>query len=560
MQLSVRQRLYLLATIFTLSFVGYGSWSFYSLQQLKINGPLYAEVIEGKDLIADILPPPVYIIESYLTVLEQTLPNADQPALQQKLQRLADEYQTRRRFWQQQGLSPSLVQALDKADMFAAKFYQLAATAPSDSEQRRQLTELYQQHRLAIEQVVTLANQQVQTTEQKAAQLISRTITGLIVMFVAALAAVLTVAWRLQQSVQRPLDGMQHALRRIASQRDLTERVPVHRTDEFGQTAESVNQLLSQLAAVLELVYHDSQQVRSASEQLQQQAQRLVQSAASAETSSTLIESTLQTNDQHLSQLAQQSQHAAGTSSHSGELSTQGAATVQQANQALRSMGDEIAQSATIMQTLDAQTSSINQVVQLIGSVADQTNLLALNAAIEAARAGETGRGFAVVADEIRKLAEQTNKETGKIDSLIKTIQNEVENVKNHSEEVNKKVKVGFDLSQVVQSNINEIIENNRKNAEEIQEIGVSVTEQSTASKEITVAIGNIAESSGEIEQLSLVTTEIADEVKENIIKNQKYPVSICYHKSKSDIDSSLFDNIIKMNWKKINSYDSVKF
>ncbi|HAT41122.1 MAG TPA: hypothetical protein DCS87_05280 [Rheinheimera sp.] len=503
MQLSVRQRLYLLATIFTLSFVGYGSWSFYSLQQLKINGPLYAEVIEGKDLIADILPTPVYIIESYLTVLEQTLPNADQPALQQKLQRLADEYQTRRRFWQQQGLSPSLVQALDKADMFAAKFYQLAATTPSDSEQRRQLTELYQQHRLAIEQVVTLANQQVQTTEQKAAQLISRTITGLIVMFVAALAAVLTVAWRLQQSVQRPLDGMQHALRRIASQRDLTERVPVHRTDEFGQTAESVNQLLSQLAAVLELVYHDSQQVRSASEQLQQQAQRLVQSAASAETSSTLIESTLQTNDQHLSQLAQQSQHAAGTSSHSGELSTQGAATVQQANQALRSMGDEIAQSATIMQTLDAQTSSINQVVQLIGSVADQTNLLALNAAIEAARAGESGRGFAVVADEVRALAGKTSQATVQINQLIAQVQNTSHQANTRMQQVLTLALASGELASQAESSMQQITEKAQSVVGAVAQIQHEVTFQQQSSEKLLMT-------AGQVQQVAAVTADAA--------------------------------------------------
>ena len=44
-----------------------------------------------------------------------------------------------------------------------------------------------------------------------------------------------------------------------------------------------------------------------------------------------------------------------------------------------------------------------------------------------------------------------------------------------------------------------------------------------------------------------------------NILKIQKYPVSVCYHKTKNNIDDSLFDNVIKMNWKKINSYDSIK-
>ena len=37
---------------------------------VKVGGPLYADIIRGKDLIADILPPPEYIIESYLVVYE----------------------------------------------------------------------------------------------------------------------------------------------------------------------------------------------------------------------------------------------------------------------------------------------------------------------------------------------------------------------------------------------------------------------------------------------------------------------------------------------------------
>lgn len=38
---------------------------------IQIKSPLYGKVILMKDLVADILPPPYYIIESYLTVLQQ---------------------------------------------------------------------------------------------------------------------------------------------------------------------------------------------------------------------------------------------------------------------------------------------------------------------------------------------------------------------------------------------------------------------------------------------------------------------------------------------------------
>ena len=81
------------------------------------------------------------------------------------------------------------------------------------------------------------------------------------------------------------------------------------------------------------------------------------------------------------------------------------------------------------LQDLEAHTSQMHDITELINNVAKQTTLLALNASIEAARAGEAGRGFAVVADEISQLADQTSQATGDITNLINDVASTLEEV-----------------------------------------------------------------------------------------------------------------------------------
>jgi len=84
-----------------------------------------------------------------------------------------------------------------------------------------------------------------------------------------------------------------------------------------------------------------------------------------------------------------------------------------------RDATDRANQTQTAVAGLTHAVGRINEIVDLISSVAKQTNLLALNATIEAARAGDAGRGFAVVAHEVKGLAEQTSKATSDIRARI---------------------------------------------------------------------------------------------------------------------------------------------
>lgn len=88
------------------------------------------------------------------------------------------------------------------------------------------------------------------------------------------------------------------------------------------------------------------------------------------------------------------------------------------------SLIDELNETNDSIQRLGDHRKEIDQILEVIRSVADQTNLLALNAAIEAARAGEAGAGFSVVANEVRDLASRTRESTAQITSILEKFQN----------------------------------------------------------------------------------------------------------------------------------------
>jgi type II secretory pathway component PulL len=59
-------RLTLLVAVFAGLFLIFCGTTWYTIDQVRVQGKIYDQIVTGKDLIADILPPPEYIIESYL--------------------------------------------------------------------------------------------------------------------------------------------------------------------------------------------------------------------------------------------------------------------------------------------------------------------------------------------------------------------------------------------------------------------------------------------------------------------------------------------------------------
>ena len=98
----VKSQLILLSCIILGGFTLFSLLAFYSITKMKVNGPIYKNIVQGKDLVADILPPPEYIIESYLTI-SQTVNDPDpehQNAFHEKFKQLRKDFEEGHDHWQ----------------------------------------------------------------------------------------------------------------------------------------------------------------------------------------------------------------------------------------------------------------------------------------------------------------------------------------------------------------------------------------------------------------------------------------------------------------------------
>lgn len=100
--------------------------STYALNQLKVGGSLYTQIKLGNDLVADILPPPLYVVEAYL---EATLAVRDPSQLavhKKRLEQLHKEYDERKDFWVSSALEPSMKTKLTaNSDAEVRKFWNI---------------------------------------------------------------------------------------------------------------------------------------------------------------------------------------------------------------------------------------------------------------------------------------------------------------------------------------------------------------------------------------------------------------------------------------------------
>lgn len=554
--LKVGSKLILLAGIFVVGFVMFGLVSYRTLNQLKVNGPLYKRIVQGKDLIADILPPPEYIIEAYLVVL-QMVDETDKAKLEgllQKSKQLKVDYDTRHEVWDKELEAGQLRDDMIKGSYDPAiEFFKIRdsefipAVLSGDREKARKLAhvvlkEKYELHRSYIDKVVTGAGLRNQNDEKRGAEQIRSSMFVMVSLAGGILIVVFFLCIFFIQQITTSLSQVMKVAGEVADGNLKVDRLPVVSSDEMGQLSKVFNRMLDNMSELARnaddiaegdlrtkiKVHSSKDDLGNASakmvenlKMLVQQFSRDVQQVDSTANALASVSSQSTATSQQLVQaidqiaraatdVAKSSQLAATSSLKAQEFSKQGRGSLEEVLQKTEGIRSAINLSVESIRSLVDRSKDISGMVQVITDIADQTNLLSLNAAIEAARAGEAGRGFAVVASEIRKLADSSQQQAQKIARIIHNILTETGTTQEAAERGRKAVEEGAALIETTHKIFLDIIQQVEQVAVQMEGIATAAEETSASTEEVsaqaeeqTASTEEVASQADQLKQVS---------------------------------------------------------
>jgi methyl-accepting chemotaxis protein WspA len=275
---------------------------------------------------------------------------------------------------------------------------------------------------------------------------------------------------------------------------DLTQRLDIRRTDEFGTLAVGFNRMTDELTALVGQAQQSSLQVTTSVTEIaatskEQQATASETAATTTEIGATSREIFATSRD-----LVRTMNEVSAVSDHAALLAGTGREGLTRMEETMHHVMDAAGSVNAKLAILNEKAGDINQVVATIAKVADQTNLLSLNAAIEAEKAGEYGRGFAVVATEIRRLADQTAVATFDIEQTVKEIQSAVSAGVMGMDKFTEEVRRGMLDVQQVGGQLSQIIGQVQTLAPRFQMVNEGMQTQATGAEQINQALTQLSE------------------------------------------------------------------
>ncbi len=237
---------------------------------------------------------------------------------------------------------------------------------------------------------------------------------GIVIVSAATLMVLGTLAILMgfHRNVTRPVATAVAFASRVA-EGDLTARVESNQRGQAGRLMRTMREMSAKLGAIVAEIRHGTEAIDEAAVQLSFGNRDL---SRRTESQATALEETASSMEELSSAVAETASNARLASEKAGKAR----ATAAQGGEAVQKFLGK-------MESIQAGSRRMSEIIGLIDAIAFQTNILALNAAVEAARAGEHGRGFAVVAAEVRALSQRTATAAKEITVLIQGSSEQVE-------------------------------------------------------------------------------------------------------------------------------------
>lgn len=530
---SLSSRLFVLVAAFLVLFSIFAVLAYRTLEQVSINGPLYQELNLNQELRADILPPPMYIIEPYLLALQinQSTDQNEIAALSEKGETLQFEFETRHEYWEKALIDPSMSDMFNSTAYNAAmEFFRVrdeqfmpaikAADRAAAASALNQMHQSYEKHRFAIDSVVKSAESksQVLLSESEDKVEAGKYRAGVLGLFIVLV--VLVMAWVARRAALVLSDRVSivSAIAGKVASGDLTVEPPA--TMDSDETA----MLLRAIGTMTHSLRNLVTRVKQASIELMSTATEFA--ATSRQQESTVQGFSASTNQiaAAAKEISATSQELMSTMDGVNLVASQTADLAEQGKAGLRHLDDTMDRLARTSSAMSARLAAIREeaseitgVVTTISKVADQTNLLSINAAIEAEKAGEQGLGFLVLAREIRRLADQTAVATLDIEQMVKQMQAAVSAGVMEIDRFAEEVRTGIGGVERVGGQFGQIVSQVKSLSERFDQVNGGMRSQSHGARQISEAMGQLIEgarqTSTSIREFNSATENLRDAV-----------------------------------------------